>query len=76
MDHSGVTESALRVSCGGDNYVPIARVANLGKAIKDAKDIGFSIVGAVVEDGEDLRVAKFSFPLASTIWRKILCISC
>lgn len=66
-DSVSVTESVLRVACGGDNFVPVSRVANLGKALKEAKDAGFFIAGTVVADGEDLRTVKFSFPLGLVI---------
>ncbi len=66
-DSVGVTEAVLRVACGGDNFVPVARVGNLGKALKEAKDAGFFITGAVVGDGEDLRTAVFQFPLGLVI---------
>lgn len=66
-DSVSVTESVLRVACGGDNFVPVSRVANLGKALKEAKDEGFFIAGTVVADGEDLRTVKFSFPLGLVI---------
>jgi 23S rRNA (guanosine2251-2'-O)-methyltransferase len=60
----GVTEAVLRVACGGDNYVPIARVSNLNQAIATAKKAGFWIAGAVVTEGEDLRKVQLPFPLA------------
>ncbi len=66
-DSVSVTESVLRVACGGDNFVPVSRVANLGKALKEAKDAGFFIAGTVVADGKDLRTVKFSFPLGLVI---------
>jgi 23S rRNA (guanosine2251-2'-O)-methyltransferase len=47
-----VTEAVLRVASGGENYVPIAKVANLNNAIQRAKDKGFQIAGAVVKGGQ------------------------
>lgn len=67
-DSVSVTESVLRVACGGDNFVPVARVTNLGKALKEAKDAGFFIVGAVVSsEGENVMRVKFQFPLGLVI---------
>lgn len=62
-----VTESVLRVACGGDNYVGISKVSNLSQSILKAKMAGFSIVGTVVKGGKNLRESKFSFPLALVI---------
>ncbi len=63
----GVTESVLRVACGGDNYVPVAKVSNLSNALSNAKEKGFWIAGAVVNGGEDIMSAQLSFPLALVI---------
>src|SRR3989338_5354242 len=53
-DSVSVTETVLRVASGGDNYVPVAKVPNLGNAIKKAHELGFHIAGAVVKGGENL----------------------
>ncbi|MBF0532792.1 MAG: RNA methyltransferase [Candidatus Omnitrophica bacterium] len=50
-----VTETVLHIASGGDNYVPVALVGNLNNAIREAKDQGYWIGGAVVGQGEDLR---------------------
>ncbi len=63
----GITESVLRVASGGDNYVPVSKVANLKNAIKLAKKAGFFIAGTVVKDGEDITKANLSFPLGVVI---------
>ena len=62
-DSVEVTESVLRVACGGENYVPISKVSNLNNAIKTAKDNGFSIAGTFAKEGESLINVKFTFPL-------------
>ena len=66
-DSVEVTEAALRVACGGENYVPIIKVTNLSPAIDKAKECGYWVGGAVVEGGEDLRKAKLNFPLGLVI---------
>ncbi|MFA5087544.1 MAG: RNA methyltransferase [Candidatus Omnitrophota bacterium] len=66
-DSVEVTEAALRVSAGGDNYVKVAKVSNLNQAILAAKEAGFWIAGAVVEGGENLSEAKLPFPLALVV---------
>lgn len=66
-DSVEVTQAAVRVACGGENYVPIAKVSNIGKAIRAAQKKDFSIAGTVVQDGEDLRQARLDFPLGLVI---------
>jgi 23S rRNA (guanosine2251-2'-O)-methyltransferase len=62
-----VTETVLRISCGGDNYVAVAKVANLSNAIVKAKEEEFWIVGSAIEGGESLAQAKLQFPLGLVI---------
>ena len=62
-----VTEAVLRVACGGDNYVSVAKVANLANALALAKKKGFWIAGTVVKDGQDLTQTQLSFPLALVV---------
>lgn len=59
-DSVGITESVLRVASGGDNYVPVARVGNIGTAVKKAKEQGFQIAGAMTKGGED--ITRIEFP--------------
>jgi len=63
----GVTEAVMRVASGGDNYVPIAQVANLKKALVKTKDKGFTLVGAVVHNGVSLAETKLPFPMSLVI---------
>ncbi|MCB9772441.1 MAG: 23S rRNA (guanosine(2251)-2'-O)-methyltransferase RlmB [Candidatus Omnitrophica bacterium] len=62
-----VTETVLRVACGGDNYVGVSKVANIAIALAKAKEEGFWIAGSVVKDGQDLMETRFQFPLALVI---------
>lgn len=66
-DSVSVTETVLRVASGGDNYVPVAKVSNLGNAIKRAKDSGFYIAGAVIKAGENLNEVTLPHPLGVVI---------
>ncbi len=59
----GVTESVLRVACGGENYLSVAKVSNLGNAIEKAKKMGFWIIGTVVQEAQSLSEAALQFPL-------------
>lgn len=66
-DSVDVTESALRVASGGDNFVAVAKVSNLTQAISEAKKRGVTIAGAVTGEGENLMQAVFSFPVGLVI---------
>ena len=66
-DSVSVTEAVLRVASGGENYVPFARVSNLGNAIKKAKAEGFQIAGAVVQGGKCLTEVELPHPLGLVI---------
>ena len=60
----GVTESVLRVACGGENYLNIARVSNLANAIQKAKDAGFWVIGTAVKEAKAAYEVPMQFPLA------------
>lgn len=66
-DSVEVTEAVLRVASGADNFVLIAKVSNLSRAISLAKDAGFTIAGAVVEGGQDLTATVFPFPVSLVV---------
>ncbi len=66
-DSVEVTETVLRVASGGDNYVPVAKVANLSQAIRKAKEEGFFIAGGVVQGGQKLNETTFPWPLGLVI---------
>ncbi len=59
-----VNETVLHVASGGENYVPVATTNNLAPAIDKAKQLGYWIAGAVVdEEGDDITKVSFPFPL-------------
>ncbi|MDD5655169.1 MAG: 23S rRNA (guanosine(2251)-2'-O)-methyltransferase RlmB [Candidatus Omnitrophica bacterium] len=58
-----VNDTVVKVSCGAENHVPVSMVTNLSGAIEQAKDAGYWIGAAVVEDGVNPRKVKFNFPL-------------
>ncbi|MFA6379246.1 MAG: RNA methyltransferase [Candidatus Omnitrophota bacterium] len=66
-DSVDMTEAVFRVSSGGDNYVPVAKVANFVQAISEAKKRGLMIAGAVVDEGQDLLTTRFPFPLGLVV---------
>jgi 23S rRNA (guanosine2251-2'-O)-methyltransferase len=59
----GVTESALHIACGGENYVPVIKVSNSTNALLALKDKGYWAVGSVVDSGRDISKTDFAFPL-------------
>lgn len=59
----GVTESVLRVACGGENYLSISRVSNLGNAIEKAKKMGFWIIGTAIKEAKSLTEVTMQYPL-------------
>jgi len=63
-DSAEVTETVLRVACGGENYVPVARVTNLGTASEKAKKAGYWIAGTAPTGGTPLHSADWPVPLA------------
>ena len=66
-DSVEVTQAVLRVASGADNFVPVAIVSNINKAIREAKKEGVTIAGAVVKDGAPIQDASFEFPLGLVI---------
>ena len=55
------------IACGGENFVKVAKAANLSQAVKRAKEQGFWIAGTVVKSGAILSDVKFSFPAGLVI---------
>ena len=66
-DSVSVTEAVLRVACGGENFVPVCLVRNLTQAVEKARDAGYWIMGAVVQEGEDIRTTQIQFPAGIVI---------
>lgn len=63
-DSAEITETVLRVACGGESHVPVARVTNLTQASETAKKAGYWIAGAAPEGGNPLHAADWPEPLA------------
>ena len=70
-----VTEAVLHVACGGENYVRVARVRDLGDAIVAAKKQGRWIMGALVNDGESVNSISMAFPLGLILGAEVEGIS-
>ncbi|MDD5440203.1 MAG: 23S rRNA (guanosine(2251)-2'-O)-methyltransferase RlmB [Candidatus Omnitrophica bacterium] len=58
-----VTDTVIHVASGGENFVPVSMVTNLSTALIEAKQAGYWIAGATVQDGEDITRVKLPFPL-------------
>lgn len=59
-----VNETVLHVASGGENYIPVAIVPNLSNAVIKAKECGYWILGAVVDDkAQDISTITLPFPL-------------
>lgn len=63
-DSAEITETVLRVACGGENHVPVARVTNLTQASEMAKKTGYWISGAAPEGSNSFHNADWPEPLA------------
>ena len=63
-DSAEVNETVLRVACGGENYVPVARVTNLIAAAEQAKKAGYWVAGCSTTEGEPIHRAQWPWPLA------------
>lgn len=49
----GVTDTAVKVSCGASNYVKVAKVSNINDAIRELKDRGIMVFAADM-DGDSI----------------------
>jgi 23S rRNA (guanosine2251-2'-O)-methyltransferase len=62
-----VTDTVLRVACGGENYLPFAKVNNLNQAIIAAKAAGYWLVGAELQGQQNIYETRFVFPVALVV---------
>jgi 23S rRNA (guanosine2251-2'-O)-methyltransferase len=58
-----VNDTVIHVASGGENFVPVASVANVAGAIVKAKKAGYWIAGTAVEGGKDINNVSLPFPL-------------
>jgi 23S rRNA (guanosine2251-2'-O)-methyltransferase len=59
-----VTETVVRVSCGGAHSVPLVRVTNLARAMERLKELGVWIVGTADETTQSLYDIDLKGPIA------------
>lgn len=58
-----VNDTVMHVASGGENFVPISMINNMSTALIKAKNAGYWIAGAVVEEGEDINKVSLPFPV-------------
>ena len=59
-----ITEAVLHVACGGENYIQVAKVQDLGNAVVAAKRQGYWIMAAVADAGKSIHSVSMKLPLA------------
>lgn len=59
-----ITDTVVRVACGGAENVPIARVTNLARAMEKLKELGFWIVGTADETDKLIYDIDLKGPIA------------
>ncbi len=64
---AGLTETVAKVSAGAIEYVPVARVTNIGRTVDELKERGAWVVGTHQEGKELYYQAKLGGPLAVVI---------
>jgi 23S rRNA (guanosine2251-2'-O)-methyltransferase len=64
---SPLTPAAIKISSGGFIHVPISRVPNLARALDEAKEEGFWIVGLSEHASKGIDSARFDAPMGLII---------
>jgi 23S rRNA (guanosine2251-2'-O)-methyltransferase len=61
---AGLNATVRKVACGAAESVPFLAVTNLARTLRELKEAGVWLVGAVAEAEQDLFSAKFNGPIA------------
>ena len=61
---AGLNATVRKVACGAAETVPFIAVTNLARTLRELKEAGVYVVGAVAEADEDLFSSKLSGPIA------------
>lgn len=64
---AGLSATVRKVACGAAETVPFISVTNLARTLRELKDAGVWLVGAVAEAETDFFSARFSGPLAMVL---------
>ena len=62
-----LTATALKASAGAAEYLPVARVTNLVRALNELKDAGFFVIGAAADADHSLYDQNLNLKLALVI---------
>lgn len=62
-----LTPAAIKISSGGFAHVPLVRVPNLARALDEAKEAGFWVIGLSEHATEKFETARLDSPLAIII---------
>ncbi|WP_422662072.1 23S rRNA (guanosine(2251)-2'-O)-methyltransferase RlmB [Pannus brasiliensis] len=57
---AGVTSTVMKVAAGALEYLPVARVVNLNRALEELKTAGFWIYGTAAKSGKPLHTMKLT----------------
>jgi 23S rRNA (guanosine2251-2'-O)-methyltransferase len=57
---AGVTSTVMKVAAGALEYLPVARVVNLNRALEELKAAGFWIYGTAAKSGKSLHTINLS----------------
>ncbi len=63
----GITQTVLKASAGAAEYVPVAQVTNISRALKELKELGYWIAGATMDGELPLWDADFRGPTALVV---------
>lgn len=63
-DAAPVNDTVIQVAAGAAEYVPVARVANIGTTIEELKEQGVWVCGTQMEDAQEVSKANLTGPLA------------
>jgi 23S rRNA (guanosine2251-2'-O)-methyltransferase len=64
---AGLTATVSKISAGAVEYVPVARVTNIGQTIDALKEEGIWVAGADAAANEDVYEANLTMPIALVI---------
>lgn len=57
---TGITSTVMKVAAGALEYLPVARVVNLSRALEELKEAGFWLYGAMAQSSKLLHTIDFS----------------
>ncbi|WP_216351436.1 23S rRNA (guanosine(2251)-2'-O)-methyltransferase RlmB [Leptolyngbya sp. 'hensonii'] len=64
---AGITSTVMKVAAGALEFLPVARVVNLGRALQELKAAGFWIYGAEATSGQPVHTVQIAHPTVLAI---------